>query len=70
MWDYGHPVVLKDAVPRSEGQRDSGHGKGQIPAPASASERQLLRVFEVRTLTNASQRWWALSPWYNAEEVS
>jgi hypothetical protein len=30
--------------------------KGHDLAPASASERQIVRVFEVRTLTSASQR--------------
>ena len=36
--------------------------KGPRLAPASASERQFMRVFEGRALTSASQRWWALSP--------
>jgi hypothetical protein len=43
--------------------------KGHKLAPASAGERQFKRVFEVRALTSASQRRWALSPWYNADEV-
>ena len=41
--------------------------EGQKLAPANASERQFMRVFEGRAPTSASQRQWALSPWYNAE---